>query len=318
MRGVFAKVICAGLIVLAASPAFAQRQRGQRGQGGFGMTGAPGAGALLRNDKVQEELKITDDQKTAIQKASEAVTDKYKDEVAKARTDMDREKMADLRKTMNADLEKALADVLKPEQAKRLKQIEVQVAGLTAFTQDDVQTALKLTDAQKKDVKGAADDMQKDVQDLVKDAQGDREKMTAAMKKVQDLRTQAVEQVVKGLTDDQKKTWKDLTGDKFEVVLARGGVGAGAGAGGRRGNGVARALESLKLTDDQKTKAQDIVKASEEKTRTLLTQAREDLLKQLKDVLPEDQFKQLKDQLDQQGALGAGAGQRRNRTNPNQ
>ena len=143
--------------------------------------------------------------------------------------------------------------------------------------------------------------------------------MSAAVKKVQDLRTEAVEQVVKGLTDEQKKTWKDLTGDKFEVTLGPGGFGPGAGQGrGNRGGGVARALEGLKLTDEQKTKAQDLVKASEEKTRTLLTQAREDLLKQLKDVLPEDQFKQLKDQLDQQGANGQGNGPRRNRTNPNQ
>ena len=81
---------------------------------------------------------------------------------------------------------KRLADVLKPEQAKRLKQIEVQAAGLAAFSKDDVQTALKLTDAQKASVKTAADDMQKDIQDLFKDAQGDREKMAAAFKKIQE------------------------------------------------------------------------------------------------------------------------------------
>ena len=41
------------------------------------------------------------------------------------------------------------------------------------------------------------------------------------MKKVQTLRTEAMDKVVKGLSDDQKKTWKDLTGDKFELSFGR-------------------------------------------------------------------------------------------------
>ena len=301
MRGVYVKVLAAGLVVLAASPAFAQppRQRGGFGPPG-GMTAAPSAAALLRNDKVQEELNLTDDQKADLKKVADAASEKYKD-----------------------DLEKATMGALKPEQAKRLKQIEVQSAGLAAFSKDDVQAALKLTDAQKASVKTAEDDMQKDVQDLLKDAQGDREKMTDAFKKIQELRTDSLDQVVKALNDDQKKTWKDLTGDKFEVAIGggfgaggRGGFGAaGAGGGGRRG--VSGILETLKLTDEQKTKSTDLVKANEEKTRQALTQARADLLGQLKGVLSDDQYKQLKDELDQQGA-GGQRGPGRNRPNPNQ
>ena len=328
MRGVFVKVLTAGLIVLAASPAFAQQPGRQRGGfgGGFGGMTAPSAAALLRNDKVQEELKLTDAQKADLTKAEDAVSEKYKDDLAKARTDMDREKMAELRKAENADLEKATAGVLKPEQVKRLKQIEVQAAGLNAFSKEDVQTALKLTDAQKQDVKTAVDDMQKDVQDLFKDAQGDREKMADALKKVQGLRTDAMAGIVKGLSADQKKTWNDLTGEKFDVALlqqgrfGQGGVGAGGfGAGGRGGRGgVTRILDTLKLTDEQKTKAEELVKANEEKTRQELAKAREDLLSQLKGVLNDDQFKQLKDALDQQGAGGGVRRPGRNRNNPNQ
>ncbi len=327
MRGVYIKVLTAGLIVLAASPAFAQ-QPGRRG-GGFGGRGgmtAPSAAVLLRNDKVQEELKLTDAQKADLTKAEDAVSEKYKDDLAKARADMDREKMTELRKAESADLEKATAGVLKPEQAKRLNQIEVQAAGLAAFSKEDVQTALKLTDAQKQDVKTAVDDMQKDVQDLMKDAQGDRQKMTDAFKKVQELRTDAMAGIVKGLSADQKKTWTDLTGEKFDVALlqqgrfGQGGPGGfGAGGGGRgAGGGVTRILDTLKLTDAQKTKAQELVKANQEKTRKELTDAREELLSQLKGVLNDDQFKQLKDALDQQGAGGGQRRPGRNRPNPNQ
>jgi Spy/CpxP family protein refolding chaperone len=330
MHRVYVKVLAAGLIMLAASPAFAQapRQRGGFGPPG-GMTAGPNAAALLRNDKVQEELNLTDDQKAEMQKAAAAAGDRYRD-----------------------DLEKATMAALKPDQAKRLRQIEVQSAGLAAFSKEDVQAALKLTDAQKAGVKTAADEVQKDIQDILKDAQGDREKMADAFKKIQGLRADALGQVVKGLSDDQKKTWKDLTGDAFDVApgqggfgpggggvavggfgggaavggfgggVAVGGFGGGAAVGGFGGGaavggrGLSGVLATLKLTDEQKTKAADLVKANEEKTRQALAQAREDLLGQLKGVLSDDQYKQLKDELDQQGA-GGRRGPGRNRPNPN-
>jgi Spy/CpxP family protein refolding chaperone len=329
MRRVHGTILTIGLALLAASPVLAQPPGGRGGRGGaMAMRQPPGAARLLANDKVQEELKLTDDEKAAVKKATDEVSAKYQDEMDKARTAMDRDKMTELRKAENADVEKAVAAVLKPEQAKRLQQIEVQAAGLDAFSRDDVQAALKLTDAQKKDVKGAEDDMQKDAAEVFKDAAGDRTKMAAAAKKVQDLRTDSVEGVVKGLTDDQKKTWKDLTGDKFDVALVAGGPGGfgaggfGAGGFGRGGRGgAAQIVAALKLTDDQKTKAQDVIKASEEKTRALMAQAREDLLKQMKDVLPDDQYQEFKTQLEQQGQGRGNGGQGRpgrNRTNPNQ
>ena len=152
---------------------------GPGGPGAFGPGGPGGAGAgffggggrgigaagLLRNDKVQEELKLTDDQKSDVQKAGDTVRAKYKDDMDKARSGMDFQKMGELAKAQGEDMEKAVAGVLKPEQSKRLKQIEVQAAGLAAFSMDDVQSALKLTDAQKKDAKDATDALQKDVQD---------------------------------------------------------------------------------------------------------------------------------------------------------
>ena len=37
------------------------------------------------------------------------------------------------------------------------------------------------------------------------------------MKKIADLRKQATEKAVAVLTDEQKKSWKDLIGEPFEV-----------------------------------------------------------------------------------------------------
>ena len=125
MRKVCASIFTIGLVVAAASPAFAQpRPGGRGGPGGGGF--APSAAMLLNEPKVQEELKVTDDQKAQFTK----ITDKYKEDMAKARADMNREKMGELRKAESEEMDKAIPTVLKPEQAKRLKQLEVQAGGL--------------------------------------------------------------------------------------------------------------------------------------------------------------------------------------------
>ena len=212
MRGVYTHVLTAGLVVLLASPAFAQPPAGR-------MRPAPTAASLIRNEKVQTELKLTDDQKASVTK----ITDKYKDDLATARTNMDREKMGELTKSMNADLDKALPDILKADQTKRLNQLVVQASGLDAFVKDDVKAALKLTDAQTKAIDDQKAEVQKDADDLLKDVGTDRAKRREAMQKVRAMRTEATAKVVAGFTDDQKKAWTGLTGDKFEFDFGRGG-----------------------------------------------------------------------------------------------
>jgi hypothetical protein len=229
MRRIHTTIVAVGLLALAASPAFAQRQPGQ-----FGNRPPPGVAQLLAMDKVQEELKLSDDEKTAITK----ITDKYKDDIASARQNMDRDKMADLRKKQNDEVVKAAPDILKADQLKRLNQLKVQAASIQAFTMDDVSSALKLTDDQKKTIKDSSDDLAKDVQDLFQNAQGDRTKMQEAMTKARTMRSDALDKIVNGLTDDQKKTWKDITGDKFEFPAPQRGNRGNRGnfTPGNRGN----------------------------------------------------------------------------------
>ncbi len=221
MRNVCIKVLTIGLVVLAASPAFAQRQgRGQGGQGGrggFEMTPA----VLLASDKVQEELKITDDQKAQFTK----ITDKYKADIAQARTDQNREKGAELRKAESEEMDKAIPTILKPEQVTRLNQLEVQASGIRAFSKENVQTALKLTDDQKKSIKDSSEELTKDMQEMFQSAGGDRTKMAELRTKMEGMRKDAMDKVVNSLTADQKKEWTELTGAKFEFPAPQGRQG---------------------------------------------------------------------------------------------
>jgi Spy/CpxP family protein refolding chaperone len=181
-----------GIGALTVGSAAAQRPGG----GGFGRGTPGGPNLILDNKQVQDELKLD------------------KDQVDKIR----------------AAIDKAIADNLKPEQAKRLDQIQNQLAGIRMYSKEKVQAALKLTAEQKDKIKGVGEEVEKKMQELRQsgDFQGMREKM-------QTIRKDATESIEKVLTDDQKKTVKELTGEKFELTFPRpGGGGRGQGAGGSR------------------------------------------------------------------------------------
>ena len=64
-------------------------------------------------------------------------------------------------------------------------------------------------------------------------------------------------------------------------------------------------LDDLKLTDEQRRKARDLLRAHDDKMRQAARQAREELLAQMKDVLDEGALKTFKDELAQVPLLPA-------------
>jgi hypothetical protein len=238
MRHLCKTALVLGLAVLLTGPAFAQRQRGQgqggqgqpgRGQRGGGPGGGGGIGGLLQNESVQKELKIDKAEADKLKEAVTKVQDQHKDAIAKLRDlpqNERRTKGEELNKTVNEETLKAVSGILSADQTKRLKQIELQQAGVRAFSRPDVQQALKLTDEQKDALKTIAEDVAKQQRELFQGArgqggagggrgQGNAEKMTA-------LRKESLEKIQKMLTADQKKTWKELTGEPFEIQRGQG------------------------------------------------------------------------------------------------
>jgi len=211
---IFAKmVLSVAVVAIATSVCFAQ---GGRGGGGRGM-GTPEGPLLLGNKSVQDELKLTDDQKKEIKTVTDAQREKMTKAFADNKGDMDAitKAMKEINDDANKTLTKTL-DGLKDDQKKRFKQISVQVKGLKAFSDPDVVTALKLTDKQKDDFKAQADDFDKDRRALMTDAGRDATKRAEATTKANELQAKVTDKIVGSLTDDQKKTFKEMTGDKFD------------------------------------------------------------------------------------------------------
>lgn len=220
MRPVYLRCLAAGLAVLLALPALAQFPGGGR----FGGGNDPAM--LLMNKSVQEELKLTDDQKAELTKLQE----KNREVMKKAFESGDKEKGREVMKAAFEDMRKEVDKVkasLKPDQTKRFKQITMQTSGIRAFADEDVRKDLKLTDKQADEIKSLVEDVAKDSAELFKDARGDREKMKEAGKKVQALSKEAMEKVNGVLTSEQKKTWTDMMGEKFEIKFEPLGFGPG-------------------------------------------------------------------------------------------
>lgn len=206
-----------GLAVTISSLALAQRQPFPFG--GFG--GTTGI-ALLTNKSVQDELKLTKEQVEKVTQAQAKMMEKMQDIFGKLqdlKPEERREKIQSLMKEASLDAEKMLKDVLKPEQTKRLKEIEVQQAGIQNFANEEIQKTLKLTGEQKDKIKTMSDDVRKDTQEIFKEAGRDFQKMAEARKKIVSLNKEAVDKAKATLNAEQKKALDNMMGKPFDLKI---------------------------------------------------------------------------------------------------
>jgi Spy/CpxP family protein refolding chaperone len=209
MRTLRTTLAALGVAALMASPAWAQ---GRGFGGGFG-----GPGALLSNKSVQQELKLDDKQAEKANELAEQIRTKSR-EAFESTSGLEgqerREKITELMKPINEEANKSIATILKPEQVKRYHQISLQQRGAMAFSDPQIQGDLKLTDDQKEKIRGIEEDSRGQMREIFQSAQGDRQ---AAMEKMTALRKETMDKVLGVLNDDQKKTWKEKTGEPFQV-----------------------------------------------------------------------------------------------------
>jgi hypothetical protein len=173
----------------------------------------------LGNKSVQKELKLTTEQVSKIKqldKRMEAKMEKaFEESVKQKLSDKEgNEKLEAVAKEAEAETAKLVKESFEPEQAKRFKQIERQLAGLSALTYEDVALELKLTDDQKNEMKKIVDTITKETRDLLKGKSGEKRK--AAREKGRALRQDALDKATSLLSADQKKQWKEMLGTPFE------------------------------------------------------------------------------------------------------
>ncbi|MGQ9503436.1 MAG: hypothetical protein ACUVQG_01370 [Thermogutta sp.] len=245
---VLRSAVVAGLaFALVATAAMAQPPGGpggpggQRGLGMFMM--GPGGGLvgysqLLRNEKVQKEIELTDDQKAELQKIEEQSRERMRQVFQGGQ--QDREAARQRFEQARAETQKAIEGVLLPNQVKRLKEIRLQVAGISAAIMDaDVRKELGVSEEQVQKIREAT---QKVMEELRSQRQeGERPSPEQMQQRMQQFRQKVTEAVMAQLTEEQKKKWNEMIGEKFELSLDElfGGL-RGPGNAGRQPGAVRR------------------------------------------------------------------------------
>ncbi|HID21570.1 MAG TPA: hypothetical protein EYP14_04130 [Planctomycetaceae bacterium] len=246
MAGILLVAICGVTVAFAQPPAgrpgppFGRRM-------GFGLRGG-GILGLLRNDKVQKELKLTDEQRELIRELADEVRTKIREQFSgfdfRKLRDMSEEQQRKFfeegrRKVelIAKEAEETLELVLEPQQLKRLKQIQLQREGVFAIGRPDIAKQLGLSEKQ----------MSK-VRELIASVRPDRGKMRELFRQGRDAfrkyfaerekrRREVEKQLLELLTPEQRKRWEELIGEPFEFPERDRGRRGGPGPRGRGGRG---------------------------------------------------------------------------------
>jgi Spy/CpxP family protein refolding chaperone len=212
------------VLAMASGSALAQEQQRQRQRPGGGFGG--GTTFLLQQKSVQDELKLSEEQVKKIKELS----DKQRESFRGLRDLSQEERRTKMEEARKAN-EKAVAEILKPEQLKRVKQISLQQQGARALANPEVAKTLNLTSEQT--------DKIKKIQEEARAARGERGQRgrldEEARKKLEEARKATNEKIMNVLTAEQKTKLKELTGEPFKGEIVRPQFGGGNRRPGGRG-----------------------------------------------------------------------------------
>lgn len=211
-------------LLLAAtqfSDASAQQRRG-RGFYGRGSSLL----RLLTNEKVQEELDLSDDQVAKVKEASDKIFAEMREKYSGLR-DMDRAarqaKMDELSKQTDEKGYEELKDVIEQEQFIRLLQVNLQIRGAVyGLGSERVAERLELSDNQKDNIaeldkatQAKTSKLYTGLADLSSEER--RAKFGELREKMAKIRAAADKKAIATLKGDQKEAYEEMLGDKFEL-----------------------------------------------------------------------------------------------------
>jgi hypothetical protein len=199
--------------------------------------------------EVQDELALTDEQKTAVDELEDTYSDERRAQRGGGRGGgggggggfgpPSEEQLAAQAK-LNADTAAALNEILDDDQDARILGIFAQVNGTRALSDPTLAAALELSEDQVEELRDVAAEQQQAMFDSFQDFQDMSEEERAA--ELEELNAARDAALLAVLSDDQKTALEELKGEAIEVDTSslqgrggRGGRGGGGGFGGGRG-----------------------------------------------------------------------------------
>jgi len=161
---------------------------------------------LLRQASVREDLKLSAGEANKIDDFTRQQWHKAKDISKLPETQQD-SKFKELAK----ENDRFLDTNLKKDQRQRLKEIELQVAGLLCLSRPEIAAKLKLTDEQKKRVHQMQKEGREELEHLLYTSRPEERK-----DKLDELRKTSRARMLDLLNDEQGKTWAHMQGKTFK------------------------------------------------------------------------------------------------------
>jgi hypothetical protein len=216
--GIIGETVAADEAGDAEAPA--ERPQEVPSEAGRQVTEMLGPPFLVFRDKVQEELRLSDEQKKKLEKR---LQDTVQDAMQffqrlgdKEPEERERELHA-YREKAQENLTAFLQGLLQEEQLKRLRQVMLQRDRLFALLGNpEVAKELEITDQQRRQFAEVAQEFQKKFEPLMKEAQkgGKPEEIRPKMMK---LRKEQEDRIEALLSDAQKKRWKEMLGKPLDL-----------------------------------------------------------------------------------------------------
>lgn len=173
---------------LSSSRTFARQEDGGTGSPSFRFTAGSRLLTLARNNAVQDELKLSSEQRQQVESLADAAA-------------------------INRIIDQKISESLTQEQQTRLKQIELQQAGIAALVRDEVVGQLKITEAQRIELSKVIDETSSSLRSLAFDQRSRGDEATDVRReRMQELSRQREEKMLSVLSDEQKQAWKALLG----------------------------------------------------------------------------------------------------------
>lgn len=236
------RIVTALLCVAVVGSAMAQGQRG----GGRGFGGRQGGAnqystlMLINRTDVQEDLKLTDDQKTKLTELRESMRtqgggfNRGGGNGGGETSQADREAAMKAFRERMAENEKKVKEILTADQVTRLGEIRVQFMAERAILDEDVQKKLNLTDDQKAKIKEANtrySEAMASVQQKMRNQEIDRTQATEARQTNDKALGEDLKKILTSAQSDQLKT---LGGKEFkrDASLDQRRRGGGRNGGG--------------------------------------------------------------------------------------
>ena len=169
---------------------------------------------LLRQDAVQSEIELVEDQQVQIEELQKEMWQEMRDRMSELRgTDLDpadrRAKYAELREQMEErqeEYKERIENVLLPMQVKRLKELQIQSqsrrngdGAVGVLKNDHMMQELGITDSQREELQKKAEEVRKELEE-----------------KIKKLRKEAEKEILSVLSAEQRDKLRGLIGETFE------------------------------------------------------------------------------------------------------